>query len=224
MTINRFLLFRSPSPRASSGLHQAGWYDVALTGGVESMTKVKMGGDRPAPNPSAMQSRPEIYTPMGVTSENVAESYGITREDQDLFALSSHQKPLQQSPLGDSPMRSIPVQTRVYKNGSWTDLQVDTDEGPSSRHQSSSAWKARSRVQTRRNHDRWKLLSGLRRCLRDPADVGRKSHALGADILGSLRSYAVKGVAPEIMGIGPAVAIPAAIEKAGLSLRGHRSL
>ena len=92
MTVNRFCSSGLQSLAQSAAHIQAGWYDIALTGGIESMSQIPMGGDRPTPNPTLMQKRPEVYTPMGVTSEIVAERFQVSREDQDVFAASSHHK------------------------------------------------------------------------------------------------------------------------------------
>ena len=218
MTINRFCSSGLQALAQAAACIEAGWYDVALTGGVESMTKVKMGGDRPSPNPTAMQDRPEIYSPMGVTSENVAESYGVSREDQDSFALSSHAKAAAAIEAGRFQDEIHPVTARVFSNGTWTEKVVDTDEGP--RPDSTLEALGKLRAVFKKGGT---TTAGNSSQVSDGASATllmseEKAKSLGAEVLGTLRSYAVTGVAPEIMGIGPAVAIPEAVTKAGLSI------
>jgi len=218
MTINRFCSSGLQSLAQAAACIEAGWYDVALTGGVESMSQVKMGGDRPSPNPGAMQNRPEIFTPMGVTSENVAEQFGVTREDQDSFALSSHQKATDAISSGRFQEEIHPVSTRYYSGGDWTETVVDTDEGPRADTNLQALGKLRPVFKKGGT-----TTAGNSSQVSDGASATilmskKKAEDIGADVLGALRGYAVTGVAPEIMGIGPAVAIPKAVEKAGLSL------
>lgn len=218
MTINRFCSSGLQALAQAAACIEAGWYDVALTGGVESMTKVKMGGDRPSPNPSAMSERPEIYSPMGVTSENVAEAYGVSREDQDAFALASHAKAAAAIEAGRFKDEIHPVKVRVYSDGAWTETIVDTDEGP--RPDTNLAALGKLRAVFKKGGT---TTAGNSSQVSDGASATllmseEKAKALGLEVLGSLKSYAVTGVAPEIMGIGPAVAIPEAVAKAGLRL------
>ena len=182
------------------------------------MSQVKMGGDRPSPNPQAMQDRPEIFTPMGVTSENVAEAFGVTREDQDSFALSSHTKASAAIESGRFSDEIHPISARIYLNGEWVDKLVDTDEGP--RADTNLQALGRLRAVFKKGGT---TTAGNSSQVSDGASATllmsqEKAEALGVEVLGALKSYAVKGVAPEIMGIGPAVAIPEAVAKAGLTL------
>ncbi|MBX2862078.1 MAG: acetyl-CoA C-acyltransferase, partial [Leptolyngbyaceae cyanobacterium MAG.088] len=119
MTVNRL---------CSSGLqtiamaHQAislGQADVMVAGGVESMSLIPMGGDRWSPNPVMMTDMPEVYTSMGLTAENVAEQFGVSRDDQDGFALRSHQKAINAIKAGrfTDEIISLPVTETVYENG-----------------------------------------------------------------------------------------------------------
>ncbi|MEC7240284.1 MAG: thiolase family protein [Myxococcota bacterium] len=218
MTINRFCSSGLQALAQAAACIEAGWYDVALTGGVESMSKVKMGGDRPSPNPAAMKDRPEIYSPMGVTSENVAETYGVSREDQDTFALNSHAKAAAAIQEGRFADEIHPVTVRVFADGTWMEKVVDTDEGPRPDTSLQALGKLRAVFKkggTTTAGNSSQVSDGASATLLMSAE---KAAALGAEVLGTLKSYAVTGVAPEIMGIGPAVAIPEAIEKAGLTL------
>jgi acetyl-CoA acyltransferase len=218
MTINRFCSSGLQALAQAAACIEAGWYDVALTGGVESMSQVKMGGDRPSPNPGAMQNRPEIYTPMGVTSENIAEQFGVTREDQDTFALSSHKKAIEAISAGRFQAEIHPVNTRIYRDGEWLDALVDTDDGPRADTNLQALAKLRAVFKkggTTTAGNSSQVSDGASATILMSSD---KAASIGAEVLGVLRGYAVTGVAPEIMGIGPAVAIPQAVEKAGLTL------
>jgi acetyl-CoA acyltransferase len=218
MVLNRFCSSGLQALAQAAACIQAGWYDIALTGGLESMSQIPMGGDRPSPNPEIMGTWPGIYAPMGITSENVAKDYGVSRQDQDAFALTSNQKAVQAIAQGAFVEEIIPVQTRVSKDGAWQDVTVAQDEGP--RAETSLAGLAALKpafAQTGAS------TAGNSSQTSDGAAVNLimarcKAEALGLPILGVLRSFAVKGLAPEIMGMGPALAIPAALEKAGLEI------
>ena len=129
MTINRFCSSGLQSLAQAAACIEAGWYDAALTGGVESMSKVKMGGDRISPNPDIMANHPEIYVPMGITSENVAQQYGISREEQDAFAASSHAKAAAAIDSGKFKDEIIPIKTKVFDGTNWKEIVFAEDEG-----------------------------------------------------------------------------------------------
>ena len=217
LTINRFCSSGLQSlAQGAAGIH-AGWNDIILTGGVESMTQIAMGGQKPAPNPGLMGSRPEAYTPMGITAENVAKQFEVSREDQDRFALSSHDKALAAIEAGRFTDEIVPLNTRVNKGGTWHDITHTIDEGPRASTLEGlgklrPAFAARGTV-TAGNSSQ--MSDGAAATLIAARDV---AEAKGLPILGLLKNYQVVGVAPEIMGVGPAYAIPAVLDKAGLSL------
>ena len=218
MTINRFCSSGLQALAQGAAAISAGWYDAALTGGVESMTQIPMGGDRPTPNPALMQSRPEVYSPMGITSENVASRYDVTRDQQDAFAVSSHKKAARAIEEGRFTEEIIPVDTRVFDGSAWKDITVDTDEGV--RADSSVEGLARLRSPFKAGGS---THAGNASQMSDGAAATvimarEKAESLGLEILGVLKSYAVVGVPPEVMGIGPAKAIPAALERAGVDI------
>ena len=217
MTINRFCSSGLQSLAQAAAAIEAGWNEVALTGGVESMTQIPMGGDRPTPNPTIMADDPALYTPMGITSENVASRYEVSRESQDAFALSSHEKALAAIEAGRFADEIVPVTTKVYKDGAWVEITVDTDEGPRA---STLAGLAKLRPAF---HVKGTTTAGNSSQMSDGAAATllmsrEKAESLGVKGLGTLKSYAVVGVDPAVMGIGPAVAIPAALGKAGLTI------
>ena len=218
MTINRFCSSGLQSLTIAAANIRAGWYDAAMTGGVESMSQIAMGGDRPTPNPRIMRENPEIYTTMGTTSENVANQFNISRETQDAFALRSHQRAAAAIDGGKFVDEIVPVHTRVFDGSAWHEVVIDTDDGV--RRDTSMEGLARLRPVFAKDGT---TTAGNASQVSDGAAatvvVSReKAEALGLPNLGVVRSYAVVGVPPEIMGIGPSAAIPAAVEQAGLTL------
>ncbi len=218
LTINRFCSSGLQSlAQGASGII-AGWNDVVLTGGVESMSMVNMGGQKPAPNPTLMADRPESYTPMGITAENVASQFEVTRADQDAFATQSHQRAAAAIQAGRFADEIVPVPVRVFKGGKWHDVNFDTDEGV--RADTSVAGLARLRAPFKA---RGSVTAGNSSQMSDGAAatmlVAREiAEERGMPILGVLRSFKVVGVPPEIMGVGPKYAIPKAVEAAGLKI------
>jgi len=217
LTINRFCSSGLQSLAQGAASIHAGWQDVVLSAGVESMTMIAMGGQKPAPNPALMNDRPEAYTPMGITAENVAKQFEVSREDQDRFALSSHDKALAAIEAGRFTDEIVPLNTRVNKGGTWHDITHTIDEGPRASTLEGlgklrPAFAARGTV-TAGNSSQ--MSDGAAATLIAARDV---AEAKGLPILGLLKNYQVVGVAPEIMGVGPAYAIPAVLDKAGLSL------
>ncbi|XP_042188055.1 3-ketoacyl-CoA thiolase, peroxisomal [Callorhinchus milii] len=200
-----------------------GSYDLGLACGVESMSLRSAGdpsslgdvSDRMMEHEKARQ----CLIPMGLTSENVAEQFGISRERQDAFALTSHQKAARAQKEGLFEVEMVPVTTVVSgKTGSSQPLTVTRDEGvrPSTSLEGlrklAPAFKENGTT-TAGNSSQ--VSDGAAAVL-----VAQRSKAveLGLPVLGVLRSYAVVGVPPDIMGVGPAYAIPAALEKAGLTV------
>ncbi len=218
MTINRFCSSGLQSLAQAAASISAGWMDVALTGGVESMTQIPMGGDRPSPNPTIMAEHPEVYTPMGTTSENVAKRFGITREAQDAFAAQSQQRAEAAIAQGKFKEEIVPVQTRVFVDGKWQEVTVDTDDGVRAGTTAQSLAKLRPAFATDGTST-----AGNSSQMSDGAAATiimsrAKAEELGLPVLGVLKSYQVVGVPPDIMGIGPKEAIPKAVEAAGLKL------
>lgn len=218
LTINRFCSSGLQSIAQGAASILAGWQNVVLAGGVESMSVVPMGGQKPSPNPHLMADRPEAYTPMGVTAEVVASRFDISRADQDAFAFQSHQRSLAAQAEGKFDAEIIPVDTRVFKGGSWHDISFKTDEGP--RADTSVEKLGRLRPVFRAGGS---VTAGNSSQVSDGAAAAiiadrAWAESKGLDIFGLLKTYAVVGVPPEIMGVGPRYAIPKALEQAGMSL------
>jgi len=213
MTMNRFCSSGLQTLATGAAQVQAGWNDVVLTGGVESMSMVPMGGQKPAPNPHLAEEWPEAYESMGITSENVASRYGISREDQDAFGVRSQARAVAAIREGRFKDEIIPVEIR--SNGTTT--VFDTDEGP---RESTVEGLARLRpafkvdgTSTAGNSSQTSDGAAIELLMRR-----EKAAELGFEPLAELVTYQVAGVHPDEMGIGPAKAIPKALEKAGLTI------
>ncbi|NWI98523.1 THIKA thiolase, partial [Crypturellus undulatus] len=197
-----------------------GAYDIGLACGVESMS---LGS---ADNPGDISSRTmdnskarDCLIPMGITSENVAERFGVSRKKQDAFALTSQQKAARAQQLGLFKTEIVPVTTTVVDDkGNRRTITVSQDEGI--RASTTLEGLAKLKPSFKENGS---TTAGNASQVSDGAAaviLAKRSKAaqLGLPILGVLKSFAVVGVPPDIMGIGPAYAIPVALEKAGLTL------
>lgn len=222
MTVNRLC---SSGLQAIAIAHQAislGQIEVIVAGGVESMSLIPMGGDRWSPNPAMMADVPQVYTSMGLTAENVAEQFEISRADQDVFALRSHHNALSAINAGHFTDEIIPltVTDTVYKNGDiQTDKTVfDIDEGP--RADTSLEALAALPPVFRRGGS---VTAGNSSQMSDGAAatilMGEdKMRQLNLTPMARLLGFAVAGVPPQIMGIGPVEAVPKVLKQVGLSL------
>ncbi|XP_029444232.1 3-ketoacyl-CoA thiolase, peroxisomal [Rhinatrema bivittatum] len=197
-----------------------GSYDIGMACGVESMSLKPTGnpgdiGSRAADNSKAK----DCFIPMGITSENVAEKFGVSRQKQDAFALMSHQRAARAQQLGLFKNEIVPLMTTFTDDqGNTKSITVAQDEGirPSTTLEGLAKLKPAFK-------ENGSTTAGNASQVSDGAAavlLAKRSKAmqLGLPVLGILRSYAVVGVPPDIMGIGPAYAIPAAVEKAGLTL------
>jgi acetyl-CoA acyltransferase len=216
-TVNRFCASGLQSIGQGASAILAGWQNVVLAGGVESMSLIAMGGEKPSPNPELMATRPEAYTPMGITAENVASRFGVTREAQDAFAADSNNRALAAIQAGKFVDEILPVKTRVYADGAWKDVTIAVDEGPRA---STADGLARLAPAFKQGGS---VTAGNSSQVSDGAAAAlitsrAYAEAHGLPIRAILRSYQVVGVDPEIMGVGPLYAIPKAVEAAGLTL------
>jgi acetyl-CoA acyltransferase len=198
--------------------------DVMIAGGVEFMSQVPIMGLTPSPNPYLVEHNPQIYTSMGLTAENVADRFGITREEQDRFALLSHQKAAKAIKEGRLKEEIIPIPAKVREtkaDGTVVVKEVifDTDEGV--RYDASlegmaslkSVFKAKGTVTAGNSSQTSDGAAAVILMSREKAD------ALKLKPMATFRSFAVAGVPPEIMGVGPAYAVPKALKKAGLTIK-----
>nr|XP_033479808.1 3-ketoacyl-CoA thiolase, peroxisomal [Epinephelus lanceolatus] len=194
--------------------------DLGLACGVESMSLRGMGdpGDLSSRLTDNDKAR-DCLIPMGITSENVAEKFGVSREKQDAFALSSQQKAARAQSTGVFDQEIVPVTTRfVDDEGKEREVTVTKDDGIRAGTTLAGLQKLRPAFKPDGS-----TTAGNSSQVSDGAAavlLGRRSvvEALGLPVLGVLRASAVVGVPPDLMGIGPAFAIPAALQQAGLTV------
>ncbi|MCA8962272.1 MAG: acetyl-CoA C-acyltransferase [Planctomycetes bacterium] len=221
-TVNRFCSSGLQSIALAADRIRAGSADVIVAGGAESMSAVPMGGDRFLPNPGLVESHPETYLGMGLTAERVAAEDGITREDQDAFALESHRRALAAVEANRFRAEIIPLAIEVIEptpgGPEVRRFTFDRDEGP--RAESSLEALARLRPVFRTGGT---VTAGNSSQTSDGAGavvVASRAVAeeLGVRPLATFRGFAVAGVPPEIMGIGPVEAVPKLLERLGLTV------
>jgi acetyl-CoA acyltransferase len=228
ITINRFCSSGLQSIAMAAERIMIGHADVILAGGTESMSMVPMGGNKVSPNPWLMDHYPDAYLSMGLTAENLAKKYGITREKADEFSLASHHKALAAIAAGKFKDEIVPVevQSTVVANGAnghaakakSTKIMFEMDEGP--RADTSLAALAKLKPAF---HVHGTTTAGNSSQTSDGAAAAivmsaERARALGAKPMARFISFATAGVPAEIMGIGPAFAIPKALKLAGLTL------
>jgi acetyl-CoA acyltransferase len=210
-TVNRFCGSSMQSIHMAAGAIQMGAGDAFICAGVESMTRVPMSGFNPMPNPILAEKYPQAYFSMGTTAENVAKKYNISRKEQETFAVLSHAKAAAAQNAGKLTDEIVHVTTPdgvVEKDGcirpgttteKLADLKPAFDDKGSVTAGTSSP-----------------LTDGASATLVTSEDYAR---ANGLTILAKIKSIAVGGCAPEIMGIGPVVASTKALKRAGLTAK-----
>jgi acetyl-CoA acyltransferase len=228
ITINRFCSSGLQSIAMAAERIMIGHADVILAGGTESMSMVPMGGNKVSPNPWLMDHYPDAYLSMGLTAENLAKKYGITREKADEFSLASHKKALAAIAAGKFKDEIVPVevQSTVVANGTnWhgakaksTMAMFEMDEGP----RADTSMEALAKLKPA-FHVHGTTTAGNSSQTSDGAAAAivmsaERARALGAKPMARFISFATAGVPAEIMGIGPAFAIPKALKLAGLTL------
>jgi acetyl-CoA acyltransferase len=222
MTINRFCSSGLQSIALAAQQIRAGWGNAIIAGGVESMSMVPMTGFHLAPNPFLAQEYPGVYLGMGVTAENVAREYKVTREDQDKFSLRSHQRAVAAQDKGKFKDEIVPLDVTIVEK---TDGSVqtqkyvfDTDEGP--RRDTSLEALAALRPAFQQDGT---VTPGNSSQTSDGAGAvvvmeRKRAEKMGLKPLVRMVAFAVAGVRPEVMGIGPIAAIPKALKMARLTL------
>jgi acetyl-CoA acyltransferase len=218
MTINRFCSSGLQAIALAARAVENGECDVAVAGGTESMSLVPMGGQRYSPNPTLVDTHPEVYLGMGLTAERLGKKYDIDREQTDAFALASHHKAVAAIDAGRFEDEIVPLKvTPPSGNGAAPEpITFDTDEGP--RRDTSMDALAKLRPAFAAEGI---VTAGNASQMSDGAVVvsAKKAKELGLSPIARLVSFAVAGVPPEIMGIGPVEAIPKALARAGLKLQ-----
>ncbi|MFY9583326.1 MAG: acetyl-CoA C-acyltransferase [Candidatus Acidiferrales bacterium] len=230
MTINRFCSSGLQAIAIAAERIMVGHAEVIVAGGTESMSMVPMGGNKVSPNPWLMDHYPDSYLGMGLTAENLARKYGITREQADQFSYQSHQKALAAIAAGKFRDEVVPVEVRITalenganggSNGSrpkTTTTMFDTDEGP----RADTSLEALAKLKPA-FHARGTTTAGNSSQMSDGAAAAvvmsaERAKALGAKPLARFLAFATAGCPPEEMGVGPVYAIPKALKLAGLAL------
>jgi acetyl-CoA acyltransferase len=223
VTINRFCSSGLQAIAMAAERIRAGSAQIVLAGGAESMSLIPMTGNKFAPNPWMVDHMPEIYLGMGLTAENVVRRYHISRQDADHFAWQSHQKALRAQNEGRFTGEIVPLEVAITTlNGdgkpSTSTTTFARDEGPRADTSLEALAKLRPVF-----HAQGTVTAGNSSQTSDGAAVAlvmsdRKARQLGLTPKARFVSFAVGGVPPEIMGIGPVVAIPKALALAGLRL------
>ncbi|GAX88833.1 acetyl-CoA C-acetyltransferase [Effusibacillus lacus] len=221
MTVNRFCSSGLQTIALAAQQIMIGQAEVLIAGGVESMSHVPMTGYKLSPNPWLAEHKPEIYISMGHTAERVAQRFNVTREDQDAFAVRSHQRAAAAIKDGKFKDEIVPVkvQNKSFEDGKVKvqEFTFDTDEGV--RPETTMEILAKLRPAF---HVKGSVTAGNSSQTSDGAAAvmvmsADKAASLGLKPLAVFRSFAVGGVDPDIMGVGPVVAIPKALKMAGIS-------
>lgn len=222
-TVNRFCSSGLQTIAMATQAIMAGYADVIVAGGVESMSQVPMTGFFFQPDPELVLRDIDVYLSMGLTAENVAERYGITREEADRFALRSHQRAIEAIDSGKFEEEIVPLAVRevVYENGQTRTIEKEfrVDEGP--RRDTSLEALASLRPVFKANGT---VTAGNASQKSDGAAAAvvmseRMVRELGVEPMGRLIGFALAGVPPEIMGIGPVEAIRKVLQQTGLTLQ-----
>lgn len=218
-TVNRF---------CSSGLHamadiaksiQVGQIEIGVGGGVESMTMVPMGGHKPSVCPELMASLPEAYVPMGLTAEIVSKRFGVTRADQDTFALASHQKATKAMLKGHFKDEIVGFEASVFDDqGKRKTVHFDTDEGPRTDTNLEALAKLKPAFDTQGT-----VTAGNASQMTDGAAAAvlmdkKQAESFKLPILGFFRAFVTAGVPPDLMGIGPVPAIQKLLHHTNLKI------
>lgn len=223
VTINRFCASGLEAIATGAQRILAGMAEVIVAGGTESMSQVPMGGFKISPNPCLVDQMPDAYLAMGLTAENLAAKFAVSRQDADVFALESHQKAVAALDAGRFKEECVPVPVReVNLDGNRkrkvTEFVFEADEGP--RRDTSLEKLAALKPAF---GPKGTVTAGNASQRSDGAAAvvlmsGEKVKELGVKPLARFVTYAVGGVPPGIMGIGPVEAIPKAMRRAGLKV------
>jgi acetyl-CoA acyltransferase len=217
-TINRFCASGLQAIATAAGAIALGTADVVLAGGVESMSMVPMTGNKLSASPEAMATVGSVYTPMGITAENVANKFNVSREDQDKFALSSQKKAAAAIEKKVFEKEIVPVTAYRYSGNDKTPFEFKVDELP--RPDTTAEGLASLKPAFTQKGS---VTAGNSSPLSDGAAAaivmsGDKAKSLGIKGLGYLRAFVTAGVDPAIMGIGPVPAIRKLLAKTGMKI------
>ncbi len=219
MTLNRFCSSGLQSIAVAAEKIMAGFADCVIAGGAESMSMIPMGGVKTSPDPYLMENHPGVYLSMGLTAEEIASRYKIGRQEQDEYAYRSQMRAVEALKTNAFSDEIVPVKTTVVdKNQQIKEILFDTDEGVRADTTMEGlaklkpAFKAGGTVTAGNSSQTSDAAAAV---LVMSSELAAK---LGLEPLGVFKAFAVGGVDPEVMGLGPTVAIPKALKIAGLKL------
>lgn len=221
MTVNRYCSSGLETIAIASSKINSGLADCIIAGGAESMSAIPMGGWRIVPNSEVAKTHPDWYWGMGLTAEAVAKQYNISREDQDAFAFNSHQKAIKAIEEGKFKTGIVPIKVKenyLDKNEKrqTREFTVETDEGP----RKDTTVAALSKLKPVFAQGGSVTAGNSSQTSDGAAFVVVMSEKMMEELklkpIARLVTYAVAGVEPKLMGIGPIAAIPKALEKAGM--------
>jgi acetyl-CoA acyltransferase len=223
ITINRYCASGLESIAMATAKIRTGMADCIIAGGTESMSMVPTAGWKTVPAYSIAKDEPDFYLSMGLTAEAVANEYSVTREDQDAFAMASHQKAKQAIDNGHFKKGILPIEiTETYLNENnkkaTRNFTVDTDEGVRADTTLEALAKLKPAFAVKGS-----VTAGNSSQTSDGASFvvvmsDRLMQSLGLQPIGRLVNCAVAGVHPRIMGIGPIEAVPKVLKQAGMNL------
>lgn len=219
MTINRFCSSGLQAIAQAAERIASGNADVVIAGGVESMTMIPMTGNKLSASPEAMERVPDVYTPMGITAENVANRFQISRADQDAFAALSHQRAAAAQAGNKFDDEIVPVKaTRFDASGASHDFEFRVDEFVRGDTTAEKLGALKPVF-----NPKGSVTAGNSSPLSDGAAASivmseARAKALGLTPLAYFRGFQVAGVAPDIMGIGPVAAVPKLLKRHGLKI------
>jgi len=218
MTINRFCSSGLQAIALAAGQIAAGYNQVVMAGGVESMSMVPMTGNKLSASPEAMKRVASVYTPMGITAENVAKKFNVSRADQDAFALRSQQKASAAIKAGRFEQEIVPVKAIKYVGGKRVESDFKVDEMPRADTTLEGLSALKPAFSTTGS-----VTAGNASPLSDGAAMSlvmskKKADALGIKGLGYFRGFATAGVDPALMGIGPIPAVRKLLAQTGLKV------
>ena len=223
VTINRFCSSGLQAIAFAAERIMCGWADCIVAGGTETMSLIPMGGHKISPNPTIVDTWPDYYLNMGLTAENLAQKYSITREEADEFSLRSHQKAAEAISAGRFTDEIVPLKVKTVEldsNGkrATREFEFSTDEGPRADTSLDALAKLRPVF-----HARGTVTAGNSSQTSDGAAAAvvmsaDRARELGIKPIARFVSFATAGVSPDMMGIGPVAAVPKALRIAGLQL------
>ncbi|MEW5908247.1 MAG: thiolase family protein [Thermodesulfobacteriota bacterium] len=222
-TINRFCSSGIEAIALAAMRIMCGWSDITIGGGIESMSYVPILGNMPRPHPDFTKTHPDTYISMGLTAENVAKRYNVSRQDQDEFAFHSHMKASDArknnrfTEIVPTPaFRRILKENGTYKKETFI---IDHDDGIRSDTTMEGLSKLKPVFQTHGT-----VTAGNSSQMTDGAAVsllmsGEKVKAFGLNPIAKLKGYAVAGCRPDEMGVGPVYAVPKLLKQTGMDLK-----